>query len=76
MIDKKMNLTLDMLNNSLIFIRRRQYQSKVGTNANIATRTLVNTEAGIPRPIAVTSLLNLILIILVNLLVLGLINLA
>ena len=71
-----MKLPLDKPNNSPILLGRRQYQSKVGTNANIATRTLVNTAAGRFRPIAVISLLNLILIILVNLLVLGLINLA
>ena len=48
----------------------------MGTNANIATRFLVNSIRGILRPIAVISFLNLLLIILVNLLVLGLIILA
>ena len=52
------------------------HYSKVGTNANIETGFLVNTTNGILRPIAVTSLLNILLIILVNLLVLGLIILA
>ncbi len=48
----------------------------MGINANMTTRILVNTARGILRPIAVTSLLNLLLIILVNLLVLGLIIIA
>jgi hypothetical protein len=52
------------------------HYSKVGINANIVTHFLVNTTRGILRPIAVTSLLNILLIILVNLLVLGLIILA
>lgn len=53
-----------------------QFHYQVGTSANIATRFLVNTTRGILRPIALTSLLNILLIILVNLLVLGLIILA
>jgi hypothetical protein len=52
------------------------HYGKVGTNANIGTRFLVSTTYGILRPIAVASLLNILLIILVNLLVLGLIILA
>jgi hypothetical protein len=48
----------------------------VGNNTNTAARFLVNPAVGGRRPIAVISLLNLILINLVNLLVLGLIILA
>jgi hypothetical protein len=48
----------------------------VGTDAHITARILVNTARGGLRPIAVGSLLNLLLIILVNLLVLGLIIIA
>ena len=76
LIGKKINLPLDKMNKSPILLGRQQYQSKVGTNTNTAIRFLVNTAAGIPRPIAVASLLNILLIILVNLLVLGLIIIA
>ncbi|HEY6952705.1 MAG TPA: hypothetical protein VI758_09875 [Bacteroidota bacterium] len=48
----------------------------MGTNANTATRILVDTAHGILRPTGVASLLNLLLIILVNLLVLGLVIIA
>lgn len=71
-----MHLALDNSYKYLILIGRRLHQSKVGTNEHIATRILADAARGSLRPLAVSSLLNLLLIILVNLLVLGLIIIA
>jgi hypothetical protein len=73
---KKINLALDNSYKSLILKGRRLHHSKVGTNEHSATRILANAARGSLRPLAVRSLLNLLLIILVNLLVLGLIIIA
>ncbi len=48
----------------------------MGSNEHTAIRFLISASLGGFRPFAVTSQLNILLIILVNLLVLGLINLA